>query len=58
MRTRLYVCGRRVHHGAVGAVAAAVGLALAIHDIRDRREWFRPDRLTGPIRWVRWHSRR
>ena len=32
---RLYVCKRRVHHGAVGVVAVVLGLMLAAHDRAD-----------------------
>lgn len=32
---RVYVLGRRVHHGFVGAVLAGVGLALMVHDRLD-----------------------
>lgn len=39
---RCYVLGRRLHHGLVGVVMAAAGLALAAHDRRDFP--FRPDR--------------
>ncbi len=31
----LYVLGRRVHHGRVGAILAAIGVALILDDIRD-----------------------
>jgi hypothetical protein len=33
---RLYIYGRRVHHGLVGAILAALGLGLLAHDWRDR----------------------
>lgn len=33
---RCYVSGRRVHHGAVGAVLTALGAILMAHD---RRDW-------------------
>lgn len=36
---RLWVFGRRVHHGAVGAALVAVGAVLALHDRADWREW-------------------
>lgn len=38
---RLWICGRRIHHGAVGVVATAIGVALAFHDRSDARQWFR-----------------
>jgi hypothetical protein len=33
---RLYVFGARIHHGAVGLVLSAIGVALVIHD---RADW-------------------
>lgn len=36
---RLYVAGRRTHHGLIGSALAALGSALAIHDRRDWRRW-------------------
>lgn len=33
---RCYLLGRRVHHGLIGALAALIGLVLAVHD---RRDW-------------------
>ena len=53
-RRRLWICGQRCHHGATGAVMAAVGTlagapallaigaALMLHDWHDRRMWFQP----------------
>lgn len=38
---RCYLAGRRVHHGLVGLAAAVVGVALMLHDWRDRRVWLR-----------------
>ena len=38
---RVYVRGRRLHHGLVGAIAVAAGLAAAVHDRRDARVWVR-----------------
>ena len=38
---RVWVGGRRVHHGATGILLAAAGLALIAHDWRDRSSWFR-----------------
>lgn len=35
MKRRLYVRRRRIHHGLAGAVLAACGLALMLHDRRD-----------------------
>lgn len=37
---RVWVLGRRIHHGAVGAVLTAVGLLLAVHDRHDLGSWF------------------
>jgi hypothetical protein len=34
-RLRVYCLGRRIHHGAVGAILTGLGLALALHDRRD-----------------------
>ena len=36
---RVYVRGRRLHHGLIGAVAVIAGLAAAVHDRRDARVW-------------------
>lgn len=33
---RLYVKGRRIHHGLTGAVTAVIGAVLCLHD---RRDW-------------------
>jgi hypothetical protein len=38
-RKRIYLFGRRVHHGLTGAVFVAVGLGLMWHDRADR--WWR-----------------
>ena len=38
---RVYVRGRRLHHGLVGAIAVAAGLVAAVHDRRDARVWVR-----------------
>jgi hypothetical protein len=40
-RRRLWVCGRRMHHGLTGALLAAAGFALMAHDWSDRSFWFR-----------------
>lgn len=32
---RLYVDQRRIHHGLAGALLAAIGVALMLHDRRD-----------------------
>ncbi len=38
-RKRMYVFGRRLHHGLTGAVFVAVGVGLMWHDRADR--WWR-----------------
>jgi hypothetical protein len=40
-RRRLWICGRRMHHGLTGALLAAAGFALMAHDWSDRSRWFR-----------------
>jgi hypothetical protein len=40
-RRRVWICGRRMHHGLTGALLAAAGLALMAHDWSDRSCWFR-----------------
>jgi hypothetical protein len=39
-RRRLWVLGQRCHHGATGALLAAVGAVLMAHDWKDRTIWF------------------
>ena len=41
-RHRVWVCGQRLHHGLTGALLTAAGIALMVHDRRDRSIWFRP----------------
>jgi hypothetical protein len=41
-RRRVWVCGQRLHHGLTGALLTAAGIALMVHDRRDRSIWFRP----------------
>lgn len=38
---RVYVLGRRLHHGATGAAFCVLGAALMLHDRRDWRAWLR-----------------
>lgn len=38
---RLWLFGQRIHHGAVGAIMAAIGAVLAAHDVRDIFKWFK-----------------
>lgn len=33
---RLYVAGRRWHHGRTGLLLTAIGLGLVLHDFKDR----------------------
>lgn len=40
VRRRLWIFGQRCHHGATGALLAALGLALMAHDWKDRPLWF------------------
>ena len=40
-RRRLWICGRRMHHGLTVALLAAAGFALMAHDWSDRSLWFR-----------------
>ncbi len=44
VRRRVWLAGQRVHHGALGVVMVLSGLALAVHDRSDARQWFRRDR--------------
>lgn len=39
-RRRLWLKGQRCHHGAAGALLAAVGAVLMVHDWKDRTMWF------------------
>ena len=39
-RKRVWVGSQRLHHGLVGTLLAAAGLALMAHDWRDRGVWF------------------
>jgi hypothetical protein len=38
---RVWICGRRLHHGLTGALLTAAGFALMAHDWRDRSIWFK-----------------
>jgi hypothetical protein len=43
VRRRLWIFGQRCHHGASGAFLTflgAVGIALMVHDWKDRAVWF------------------
>ena len=44
IQRRVWVGTQRLHHGMVGSVIAAAGLALMAHDWHDRKFWF----LRGP----------
>ena len=39
-RKRMYIAGRRIHHGPVGVCIALIGIGLALHDRHDFDEWF------------------
>lgn len=41
-RRRVWICGQRLHHGLTGALLTAAGIAMMVHDRRDRSIWFRP----------------
>lgn len=41
-RSRVFIAGRRVHHGLIGLVAIGFGLLAVVHDWADR--WWFPDR--------------
>jgi hypothetical protein len=43
---RVWVGTQRLHHGMVGTLFAAAGVALMAHDWHDRKVWF----LRGPQR--------
>jgi hypothetical protein len=40
-RRRVWICGRRMHHGLTGALLAMAGLVLMVHDWSDRSFGFR-----------------
>jgi hypothetical protein len=40
VRRRVWVGSQRLHHGLVGSLFAAAGVALMLHDWHDRRAWF------------------
>jgi len=44
---RVFILGRRIHHGIVGAAAIVTGIALAIHDRHDLQHWL-PDLRSKP----------
>jgi hypothetical protein len=44
---RVWLLERRVHHGLVGVICAALGLLLMVHDRRDARVWFRDGQVSG-----------
>jgi hypothetical protein len=37
---RLWIFGQRCHHGATGALIAAIGGLLMLHDWKDHSIWF------------------
>jgi hypothetical protein len=38
---RLFIAGRRSHHGPWGLLLIVAGALAVAHDWRDRRDWFR-----------------
>jgi hypothetical protein len=40
VQRRLWIGEQRLHHGLTGLMLAAAGLALMVHDWRDRSHWF------------------
>ncbi len=36
---RVWVVNQRLHHGLAGAMLAAAGMVLIVHDWRDRSQW-------------------
>ena len=46
-KRQVFVKGRRLHHGLVGAVAILAGAVLAVYDRKDFTRWI-PDVLTRP----------
>ncbi len=47
-RRRVWLLGQRVHHGLTGALLAAVGAVLMLHDWKDREMWFERGPGTQP----------
>lgn len=57
---RVWLCGQRIHHGAVGALLAAacaathrrsgvtLGTILMVHDAHDWQRWFAREELPSP----------
>jgi hypothetical protein len=45
---RVWVCGQRVHHGALGLLITGVGVLCMIHDRRDLKQWLHRERLLLP----------
>ena len=39
-RRRVWIARQRVHHGPVGLIAVLLGIALVLHDWKDRTIWF------------------
>lgn len=48
VRRRVWIAGQRVHHGMTGALLAAFGTALMLHDLKDRSMWFERGRGNQP----------
>jgi hypothetical protein len=38
-RRRVWIVNQRLHHGLTGAMLAAAGMALMVHDWQDRSHW-------------------
>ena len=39
MKRRVWIVNQRLHHGLAGAMLAAAGMALVVHDWHDRTHW-------------------
>lgn len=40
VKRRLWICGKRIHHGLAGAAMTAAGVLLMVHDLKDA-PWLR-----------------
>ena len=38
-KRRMWIVNQRLHHGLTGAMLAAAGMVLMVHDWRDRSRW-------------------
>ena len=41
LKRRVWIVNQRLHHGLTGAMLAAAGMALMVHDWRDRTRWLK-----------------